>query len=295
MNKHIRNFLNGLAFGITETIPGVSGGTIAIILDFYDELIRSINNFTKDYQKYLKFFIPLLIGAATGVLTFSSIASFLLTNYSFPTMLFFIGLVVGIIPHIYTKTTENGKWFSFKELLLIFIPFLALVLISGLKESSIATPQELIAALDARYMLFILFCGILGSAALVLPGVSGSFVLLLLGIYHLTTYSISSIKLLLTDFSNIALMIDICSVLVPLAIGMAIGGLSMTRLIEKLFKNYYKTTYLIILGLLFGSVYALFRDPIVYQSGVSTNIVLIGAVTFILGFAFSFILGKKQV
>jgi putative membrane protein len=81
MIKMIRNFFNGLAFGITETIPGVSGGTIAIILGFYNELINFINHFTEDLKKYSKFFVPFALGLACGILMFSSIINYLLNNY----------------------------------------------------------------------------------------------------------------------------------------------------------------------------------------------------------------------
>jgi putative membrane protein len=131
--------------------------------------------------------------------------------------------------------------------------------------------------------------------ALVIPGVSGSFVLLLLGVYPLATHSISSIRFLLADITNTDLLWSIGKVLVPLGIGVIIGGLSMARLIEKLLKNYYRVTYLIILGLLLGSVYALFKEPIVFRSGISAIIILIGFATFLLGCIVSFSLGRKRL
>ena len=124
MLKAIRNFFNGLAFGITETIPGVSGGTIALILGFYFELIETINHFTENFKKRLQFLIPLIIGVVSGILLFSSLINFLLMYFSFPTMLFFIGLISGIIPHIYARarvknndeTQEVKKTISEKEI-----------------------------------------------------------------------------------------------------------------------------------------------------------------------------------
>ena len=157
MFKDLRNFLNGLAFGITETIPGVSGGTIAIILGFYNELIETVNHFTEDYRKYLRFLFPLIIGIAAGILLFSSIINFLLANFSFPTMSFFIGLIAGIIPHIFSKVKEQGQRFKPKEILLILIPFLLLLVISGLKGVSVTNPEEVINNIDVPFMIFIFF------------------------------------------------------------------------------------------------------------------------------------------
>ena len=299
MIKMIRNFLNGLAFGITETVPGFSGGTTAIILGFYDELIKSVNSFRKEYKKSLKFLAPLLLGIAVGVLTFSSIANYLLTNYSFPTMAFFIGLIAGIIPIIYSKVKEPGRRFKIREIILIIVPVLILIIITHLRSitntGAVTNPAEVIENIDVPFMIFIFISGIIGAAALIIPGISGSFVLLLMGIYPLATYSLSSISVFLTDITNTALFFNICKVLVPLAIGVIIGGLSMARLIEKLLKDHKKTIYSIILGLLSGSVFALFSEPMVYKSGISTITIAIGTATFFLGCILSFVMGKKHL
>jgi putative membrane protein len=291
----IRNFLNGLAFGITDTIPGVSGGTIAIILGFYFDLIEAINHFTEDFKKYLKFFIPLIIGIATGIVLFSSLVHYLLTYHSFPTMLFFIGLIMGIIPLIFSRVKEPGCKLKVSEIVLVLIPFSILLLISGLKEASVVDPEEVVNNINFPFMLFIFFAGIVAAMALVIPGVSGSFVLLLLGIYPVVIYSVSSIRLLLADISDTALLLNICKVLVPLAIGIIIGGLSMVRLIEKLLKNYHKVVYSIILGLLLGSICVLFREPMVYKSGISALVIIIGIATLSLGAVLSFFMGKKRL
>jgi putative membrane protein len=295
MRAFIRNLLNGLAFGITETIPGVSGGTVAIILGFYFETIEAINHFTEDIRKYLKFAIPLILGIVTGLLLFSSLIHYLLTHYSFPTMLFFIGLIMGIIPIIFSRVKEPGIRLKPGEIIMIIIPFLVLLVISSFKGSSVVDSEEVIKNIDIPFMLFILIAGILAAAALVIPGISGSFVLLLLGIYPVVIYSVSSVRLLLTDISNTTLLINICKVLIPLGIGIVIGGLSMVRLIEKLLKRYHKIVYSIILGLLMGSVCVLFREPMVYKSGISVIIIIIGIATLSLGFVFSFFIGRKRL
>jgi putative membrane protein len=295
MFAFIRNFLNGLAFGITETIPGVSGGTIAIILGFYNELIETINHFTEDYKKYLKFIIPVLIGAACGILLFSSIINYLLTNHSFPTMLFFIGLITGIIPLIFSKVKEPGQKLEISEILLMVIPFLVLIVISELKSVSVAEPETAINNINIPFMIFIFFAGIIAAAALIIPGISGSFVLLLIGLYPLVIYAISSIRILFFDSSNIDLLINILKILIPLAIGIIIGGLCMARLIEKLLKNYHKIIYSVILGLLSGSIVVLFKEPLVYRSGISVIIIIIGIITLSLGAVLSFNIGKKRL
>ena len=338
MLKFIRNFLNGLAFGITETIPGVSGGTIAIILGFYFDLIETVNHFTENVKKYLTFLTPILLGMITGLLVFSSIIHYLLSNYSFPTMLFFIGLITGIIPHIFARvlgkmgtrvepqtygltvrwglgTGEDGKReeggkggvlrafarnvrekISISVVFLVLVPFAGLVVLSFLnKDTATVNTEVLFNNVSAPYMLFIFFAGILAAAALVIPGISGSFVLLLLGIYHLAIYTLSTIKVYFADVHNTELLINICKVLIPLVIGLLVGGLSMARLIEKLMEKHHKTMYSAILGLLSGSVFFLFRHPIVYKSGVSAGIIAAGVITFMFGCVVSFLIGKKRL
>ena len=295
MLKTIRNIFNGLAFGITETIPGVSGGTIAIILGFYFELIETINHFTEDIKKSLRFLLPLVVGMVAGILIFSSIINYLLLHYSFPTMLFFIGLITGIIPHIFSKVKNPSQKLNAKDILLIAVPFLALITISFLKAIPVTEPAEAIASIDLPYMIFIFFAGIIAAAALIIPGISGSFVLLLLGIYPLVIHCLSKLGLLLADITNTALIVQIGKVLAPLVIGIIIGGLTMARLIEKLLKNYHRTIYSLILGLLSASVIVLLKTPIVYKSGISPLIIAAGIVTLLLGAVTSFNLGKKRL
>ena len=313
----LRNFINGLAVGIVETVPGVSGGTIAIILGFYFDLINAINNFTKNLGKHLALIIPLAIGVAAGILLFSSLMNFLLEYYSFPTMLFLIGLITGIIPHIAARVRAKDSAaeaenrdpslpdakpdsaavpFRFVNVIVILIPFLFIVALSFIrKDASDAAQEEIMNSIGTPYMIFIFFAGILAAAALVIPGISGSFVLLLMGVYPVVIFAVSSIRIYFSDTSDIALLINICKVLAPLAAGVVIGGLCMVRLIGILLTKYSRVVYSIILGLLLGSIFALFRDPIVYKSGVSAIIIVIGIVAFALGAFASYFLGKKKL
>lgn len=290
MLKMIKDFFNGMAFGVTQIVPGVSGGTIAIILGFYDELIKSVNNFTKDCKKYLKFLFPLIFGVIVGILLFAWFIDYMLVNYSFPTMLFFIGLIVGIIPIVYIRVKSSK--IKFKEVMLTIVPIVILIAISHIKGVSIENPAEFINNISIYFMIFIFFVGMIAASALIIPGLSGSFILLLLGVYSLATYAVSSLRLALTDT---VLLVNVLKVLVPLGIGIIIGGLITIRLVERLLNNHYKTTYRVILGLLIGSVYLLFNEPIVYQSGMGTNVIIIGIVMFILGCIISFNLGRKKI
>ena len=303
--RELRTFIDGLVFGAAQTVPGVSGGTVAIILGFYGRLIDTVNNFTKDYRKHLRFLIPFMLGTAAGIITFSSVVNYFLTNFSLPTMLFFIGMISGVIPVICSKLRRRalgeaepaplGVRGKIRQPALVIIPALLLAAVSHLTYAPLADPAEAVLAAGIPFMIFLFFIGIIAAASLVTPGISGSFVMLLFGVYHILTYSVSSIRYLPADITNIALWLDICKITVPFGIGVLIGGISMAKLISKLLRDHSQTVYSVILGLIIGSVYALFRQPIVFASGVSPAGVIIGIIMFLAGFAASFLLGKKRI
>ena len=296
MKNFIKNFFNGMAFGTVETVPGVSGGTIAIILGFYDKLIKNINDFKKDWKKSTKFLAPIAIGMIFGILLFGKIINRLLIYFSLPTMLFFIGLIVGIIPLIYKKIVNNDHHkIKTNEMLLIAIPMFFVAGISHVEGLQIGAAQDFINNINLLTMIFLFFSGMIAAAALVIPGISGSFVLLLLGVYPVATTTIDSIGTYMSNPSNTGLLLDICKVAAPLGIGIIIGGLLMVRIIEPLLENHHKKIYSVILGLLIGSVYALFRNPIVYQSGVNNTLLVVGLATMVAGCIISFLFGRKKL
>ena len=324
MLKGLRNMFCGLAFGLTLIIPGVSAATIAIVMGFYDELLTTVNHFTKDLRKGLKFLLPFMLGIAVGLVMFSSIIATLLTNFSFPTMMFFIGLLAGIIPFVFSKARARGhlsaaaqadgdvqaggdvptggaahvgarfRMLKPWELVLIIAPIAALIAISNLRTATVVDPAEAISNMDAAFMAYIFLTGVIAAATLVVPGMSGSFVLLLMGIYHVIIYSVSSVRDLLADITNIPLILDILRVMAPFGVGVIIGGLAMARLIEKLLRGYEKAIYLVILGLLLGSLYALFNEPIVFQSGMTVAFGVAGAATCLMGGTASYFMSRKR-
>jgi len=291
MVKIIKNFLQGLAFGMSGTIPAVSGGTIAIILGFYNELLEAVSRFAANRRKYIKFLSALLIGIIVGLVLFSSVIHYMLTHFSFQTMMFFAGLITGTVPPTYIDATEQGL--GPKEIAFILAPFFALVILAHVKLPFNVNPEEIINNINTPFILFMFLVGVLSGASFMVPGISGSELQLVLGVYPLVIYSISSIGSLLTDITNVSLLAGITVVLAPLGIGTIVGALFAAKVVEKFLKNHRQATYSVILGLLLGSIYVLFRNPIVYQSGLSTLIVIIGIVTFLLGGVISFNFGGK--
>ena len=291
-------FLNGVVFGTIQLVPGVSAGTVAVILGFYDRLLESVSRFTEDWRRHLKFLAPFLCGAALGALAFSSVIRYLLTNYSLPVMSFFIGLISGVIPHIYEKSKEPGNKLKFKRFVLAVFPAALLILISHFRVPA-ADPAGVSGdSLTVYMMVYIFFAGILSAAALVIPGLSGSFVLLLMGVYYTVVYAVADVRLLLVNPADIELWGSIFKVAGPFALGVFIGGAATARLVGKLLKNHPKTVYSVIFGLMVGSVYALINEPIVlqnFQNGVPAAGITAAAAAFLAGGALSFIIGGKRL
>jgi len=305
MPKVIRNFLNGSVYGITLIIPGVSATIFAIILKFYDELIYVINHFRENSRKNAAYLLTFLFGVAAGAVFFSSVISFLLENYALPTMLFFIGLLIGIVPLVFSNAagTTAGKAngdakgsalrIAPRELALAVFSMAALYALSRLVSESAVDPADAVSSMNAALVFYIFLAGIINGATLVIPGLSGALILLIMGLYPLVIHSISSIGALLGDLGNFLLFRDICAVLLPFGIGGFIGCLFMAKIMEKLMRNSRKAVYAVILGLLLGSIITLLKSPLLYQSGTSIIFFIVGAIMFFFGTAAAYFLGKK--
>lgn len=235
---NIKLIIYGAIIGIANIIPGVSGGTMAVVLDVYDKLIQSVSNFRTDFKNSMKFLIPIGIGGAAGIVLFSKIIEYCLENFSVATNLVFVGLIIGSIPMILDKVQEGN--IKVGEIL-VFIICLALMIYMG-----IANPDDsstVITTLTVSSFLRIFCVCVISAGAMIIPGISGSFVMLLLGVY--TT--------VLTAVSDFNIMI-----LIPVALGCGVGILLCAKIIDLLFAKFPQQTYSGILGLMIGSLFVLF-------------------------------------
>ena len=289
MQNALVNFFKGAVIGVTNVVPGMSGGTMAVILGIFDQLIEAAGGFYKDFKRHGVFLVPIGLGAVVGIIVFSSIIEYALLHHSFPTCMFFVGLIAGTIPLIQRKATER----PYKRIYMLatLIAMLAVIALTLMRSSD---SMEVRSVVDTSLMLRMFFGGALAAMVLMIPGVSGSFVLILLGLYPIIISYVSSIKDFLLVPTNMELFIEICLVLGPLAAGILIGVVFISKVIGVLMERAYSLTYFTILGLVFGSVFGLFNDPITYQSGVSEIDVLIGTAMLVLGAGLALKLGKKE-
>ncbi len=289
MNKIFLGFLKGIFIGLANIIPGVSGGTIAVILGIFDDLIDTINNFFRDIKKNLGFITPIGFGILFSILFFSSILELCLKKYSLPTNIFFVGLIFGSIPLIYKKAIKNGIKKNYFVYTLISI--LIVVLASNFNKNGATQINNDISFI---FLLKIFFGGLLAAIAMIIPGISGSFIMVLLGIYPTVINSISNISRCLLNFSDKNLLIRTGAIIFSLGLGLILGILLISRLISVLLEKFYSETYFCILGLIIGSIYGIFVSPMTYQSGINNFMILISVISFFVGAIISYFLGEKN-
>lgn len=273
MNNFLNLFFKGIFVGIANIIPGVSGGTIAVVLRIFDQMIDAINNFFKQPKKHIRFLLPLLFGAVVGIIGFSKLLEMCLSRESLPTNIFFVGLVIGSIPLIYSQAKKR----EIKPIYFLVgaISFMIVVGMSFLKDSSVVATEIKI---TTSWGIKVFLSGMVASAAMVIPGISGSFVMVLLGLYNNILTALSSIMSIGIDGINMMLddgfvagfkyivMADEFILLFIAGIGMIIGVILVSKVIAILLEKAFSITYFAILGLIFGSIFAIFKDPLTYSS-----------------------------
>ena len=238
----IKNYLiiivKGMLMGIADLVPGISGGTIALITGIYKDLITALNNLTFKNIKFNflknskknKFDILafLAVGISLSILLFSNIILFLLDNYINEVSSFFFGLIISSVFILLNKI----KGIKISDILILVLS--ALIISQVLKLNSIN--QEITFA-------YIFICGFICSCAMILPGISGSYILLILGAYHFI------LKKLNTLFDS-----DSYLYISSFIFGGAVGIITFSRIIKWLFKSYEKRTMIVMIGFIIGSV-----------------------------------------
>lgn len=238
------NFIKGFILGIANVIPGVSGGTMAVSMGLYELILSSIGNFFKDIKGNFIKLLPIILGILVAIVSTSKLVTYALTNYKAQTLCLFIGLIFGGVSLIMKKIKGKGSKINY---LIFFIVFFFVISLNFLKTGLIEISFTNMGIMD--YLLLLLM-GFIASSAMVIPGISGSFILMVLGYYDKIIYTISTI----TDFSKLGSNLLI---LVPFGIGVIIGIVFMAKLITNLIKKYETKTYFAIMGFVLSSVVVL--------------------------------------
>ena len=276
--NNIMTILKGFVLGIANIIPGVSGGTLAITLGIYEKLIDIISNFRKKIKDNIKFVILLVIGVAIGLLLFSNIISICLDKFPFITIMFFIGIILGGTPILFKKVKKHKTIYN----IIIFTITFSIVMIMTFVGNS-----ERIITLENLNILKILglfFAGFVAAASMLLPGISGSFVLMLMGYYRPIVDSIKD----LTHFNNILHNIIILGFA---GVGILCGLILSAKLINWLLKKHEIPTYFGIIGFVMASVISIFISAV--SNTLTVLNIIIGIVMFIIGIFLARVIGDK--
>ena len=276
MKDNIILILKGFVLGIANIIPGVSGGTLAITLGIYEKLIETISHFKDNIKKNYKFLLFLVLGIGISLLIFSNVVSFCLDKYPFATILFFIGIILGGMPKLFKKI-ENS--FSITNLIIGLITFGIVMSMSLLSTGNNEVSLENLTLIK---IITLFFSGAVASASMLLPGISGSFVLMLIGYYKPIINTIKE----LTRFNNLGHNIVI---LLSAGLGIIVGIVCAAKVIEYLLKEHEIPTYYGIIGFVIASIVSIFITALSYSVGMFQ--IIVGVLLLIVGIMISRVIG----
>ena len=259
--------LKGMAIGIGNAIPGVSGGTIAVVTKIFDRLIEAITPNIKKLIKNMPFLVPVGIGMVIGIFLTSVALEKLFEAYNVPTQLFFLGLIIGSLPLVMKECKKDSKRIRPINL----IPFLAGILFMiALLFSSSGSAMFTGSSLSVRDIVLYIIMGFIATVAMIIPGVSGSMIMKIFGAYDSIISAVAHLNF---------------PVLIVFAIGAVVGLFVAARIIDALMKKFRQGTYCLIIGLIVGSVPHIF--PAEFRFNAQG---IIGIVLFVVGAAIPFLM-----
>ena len=266
-------FIKGFIVGIGKIIPGVSGAMLAINFNVYEKLINAITNFFNNKKENLKFIIIFGSGVLLAIILFSNIILYLLTNYRFITMMFFIGLVTGG-----TYNFSKEIKYNYQNIILITIISLIIILISFNTNNNTYILKN-----NFTDNIIFFIAGIIEIFASIIPGISGTSLLMLIGIYN-------DILKMISMIFNYNYVIKHINIYISYGIGMFISFIINAYLINYCLKKHRNTTNSIILGLSIGSIIYLLKITLFIKYSLIQFI--LGIMLLVLGVLLSSILDK---
>ncbi len=280
-----KDILKGMVIGIANIIPGVSGGTMMVTMGIYDKLIHAITHLFSEFKKSVKFVLPIAIGMVIGIVGLAFIIEKAFDVFPIQTNLFFIGLILGGLPMIYDKV--KGQSIKVPHIIGFLVFFAIVVGMAAIGEVD-NSAGELTFNLMNCVILF--GVGVVAAATMVIPGVSGSMMLMILGYYDSILSTVTGLLKALMAF-DINAIVQYVLVLVPFGIGVVIGIFAIAKLVEIVFAKFPYVAYWAIIGLIVASPFAIvmMND----FSGINIVSILTGAVCLVAGGFIALKLGKE--
>ena len=255
----MKNLLAGILIGAGAILPGISSGVFLCCFGLYEKIVDCILHFFKDIKGNLRFIFPIAIGTFIGVFLFGNILQFTFSKFYMETSFVFIGLILGSIKLVFNQA--NIKKVNFLHILCLLLTFSFSIYLIALENSSSVS-------VTFNSNSHLILAGIVMSAGIVIPGVSKTVILMMLGIYEVYLSAIANLNIL---------------ILIPIGIGLAIGGILFLVLINFLFKIAKSYTYFAIIGFILGSIFVIYP-------GFSFNIESVISIALLI---ISFIVGIK--
>ena len=240
MVKHVINIFYGILLGVSNVIPGVSAGTMAVVLNIYDELLGAVSLKKEHLKKNFIFLATIGIGAVIGILAFSNAITFLFERYNMPTHFLFIGIILGSIPMI-IKHARVGGIIQPKNWIFFVITFGIMIVMILTKNTEIN--EIILREVNLGIFIWLIFAGAISAFSMIIPGISGSFIMLTLGVY-------TSVITAVSEFNF--------TILIPVAIGVLVGLVLGIKIVKVLLCKYQQATYMAILGLVIGSILVIY-------------------------------------
>ncbi|WP_411575303.1 DUF368 domain-containing protein [Streptococcus sp. CSL10205-OR2] len=267
MVSWLTRLLKGIIIALGFILPGVSGGVLASILGLYERIISFLAHIRQDFVKNLLFFVPVGIGGILGIALFSAPLEYLLEHHQVIVLWAFSGAIIGTLPSLFKESVNNKK----RDTMDLFI-LVGTFIISGLILYFL---NDLVGVIPANFATFIL-AGALIALGILVPGLSPSNLLLIMGLY----------TPMLTGFKNL----DLLGVFLPIAIGGAITMLLFSKLMDYALSHYHSRVYHFIIGLVLSSTLLIVIPNVknsesISYSGVSLWTLLLAIIFFVAGIA----------
>ncbi len=255
--KWFLDVLRGMVIGLANVIPGVSGGTMMVSMGIYDKLIWSINNLFKKFKECFKILLPYLVGMLAAIVLGSFALKAAFRDYPLPANALFIGLILGSLPFILREM--KGEKIGWQGIAAFVLLFALVVFLKAIEANNVTA-----VSLNVGTVLLMVLLGAICSAAMVIPGVSGSMILKTLGYYEpIVTDAIPGLVKGITS-GNWSAALHNLGILLPFAIGIVLGIFGIAKLIAVLMKKWKGRTYCGILGMVAASPVVILMDKTIY-------------------------------
>lgn len=271
----IKSVLKGIVIGIANIVPGVSGGTMMVSMGIYDKLIHCITHLFSEFKKSVKFLFPIAVGMVIAIVGSSFALKELFTRIPIQTNLLFVGLILGGLPAI--GKNVKGKRIRIGHIIAALAFFALVAGMAAMGETEGASADL---SFSVGNMLVLFVVGVITSATMVIPGVSGSMVLMLMGFYK-------PVLLTITNFITALVHLDMngilagCGILIPFGIGVVAGIFGIAKVVEIVFDKYPLYAYWAIIGLIVASPVAI----VLMNLKVFSQMTVFSAVTGVIALA----------